>query len=189
MKTAPMRSVLVLVLALSAVANIPLAAAAPPTPGGDIDIEPGASFVDNGHPSFTYNFGLRAVESGSAAGLGDAVLEVTGPGISMCTIHGSGAQVDWTDFGNEGGSSPGFQCGRAYGESVSIDGCKAVIQAHGFGHSDNPLVNYFGTTTIEVTFQKKTSTSGDIEVTLYTTSGKIQLKGKATGPVTMSTCP
>jgi len=188
MKTTPMRSVLFFVLALGALAYVPRVVAAP-TPGGDIDIEPGASFVDNGHPNFTYNFGLRAVESGSAAGLGDAVLEVTGPGVSMCTIHGSSAQVDWADFGNEGGASPSFQCGRAYGESVSIDGCKAVIQAHGFGHSDNPLVNYFGTTTIEVTFQKKSATGGDIEVTLYTTTGKIQLKGKATGAVAMSTCP
>jgi len=188
MKTVPMPSLVALVLSISVLAYMP-ALAAPPTPGGDIDIEPGATFIDNGQSNFTYNFGLRAVESGSAAGLGDAVLEVTGPGVSICTIHGSSAQVDWTDFGNEGGVSPGFQCGRAYGESVSIDGCKAVIQAHGFGHSDNPLVNYFGTTTIDVTFQKKSASGGDIDVTLYTTSGKIQLKGKAVGPVTMSTCP
>lgn len=161
---------------------------AAPGPGGDLDIEPGATFEDNNTHLF-YNFGLRATESAAAAGLGDVVLEVIGPGASACTVHGSSAQVDWTNFGNEGGVSPGFECGRAYGESVRIDDCRATIQAHGFSHSDHPLINYLGSTTLDIDFRKKSASTGDIDITIHTVAGKIMLKGKIAGPIIMSTCP
>jgi hypothetical protein len=161
---------------------------AAPGPGGDLDIEPGATFEDNNTHLF-YNFGLRATESAAAAGLGDAVMEVIGPGASACTVHGSSAQVDWTDVGNEGGVAPGFECGRSYGESVKIDDCRATIQAHGFSHSDHPLINYLGPTTLDIDFRKKSANSGDIDITIHTAAGKIMLKGKISGPILMSTCP
>lgn len=174
----------VTVLTLSAVP----AAIGAPGPGGDLDIEPGATFEDNNTHLF-YNFGLRAVESGAVAGLGDAVMEVSGPGVSACTVHGSSAQVDWSNFGNEGGVQPSYECGRSYGESVKIDDCKATIQAHGFSHSDHPLINYLGSTTLDIDFRKKTATTGDIDITIHTVAGKIMLKGKVSGPIIMSTCP
>ncbi len=180
------RAALILVVGVC-LSSLPVTAA--PGPGGNLDIEPGASFEDN-NTHFFYNFGLRAVESGAApGGLGDVVLEVVGPGISICTVHGSSAFVDFTDVGNEGGVTPSAQCGRAFGQSVKVDDCRATIQAHGFGHSDHPLINYLGSVTIDVDFRKRSGTTGDLDVTVHTVAGKIMLKGKVSGTITMSTCP
>jgi hypothetical protein len=164
------------------------AAAAAPGPGGNLDIEPGATVEDNNTHLF-YNFGLRAVENGSAAGLGDVVYEIVGPSLSACSVHGSSASVDFTNVGNEGGVSPSAECGRAFGQSVAVDDCRARIQAHSFEHSDHPLINFLGPVTVDIDFRKKSSTTGDLDVTVHTAAGKIMIKGKLNGAITMSTCP
>jgi hypothetical protein len=72
---------------------------------------------------------------------------------------------------------------------VKVDDCRAIIQAHGFSHSDHPLLNYLGSTTLELDFRKKSATTGDVDITINTVAGKIMLKGKVTGPIIMGTCP
>lgn len=163
-----------------------MGAAAPSTAGGVLEVGPGATVID-ANTGFTYTFGLRANEN--QAGNGDVVLGLQGPALSLCTVHGSGAFVDFTDVGNEAGETPTYQCGRAFGQSVAVDGCVARIEAHGYSHSDNPLLNYLGTMTVDARFQKTGPTTGTLDVTVWTPKAKVEVHGKATGPVVMSSCP
>ena len=103
----------------------------------------------------TYNVFLEARE-GSTAGQGDTTLLVVNSPANACSVHGpspstlSGSAFDY----NSGASDYAFECGTAYGQAVSINGCTANIQMHGFVHQDTPLTAYLGTTTIDATVTK-----------------------------------
>jgi hypothetical protein len=124
-------------------------------------------------------------------GVGSAVLGLGGPSLSLCTVHAPGAFVDFTNVGGEGGNNPysGIQCGRAFEQAVSINGCVATIQAHGFVHSDRPNVDFVDGTTLAIRFQKTSATGGNLDVTIATPAGKVEVHGKAIGSVVMDTCP
>ncbi|MFO1133031.1 MAG: hypothetical protein U1E16_13590 [Hyphomicrobiales bacterium] len=103
----------------------------------------------------TYNLFIEARE-GESAGNGDTTLLVSDSPANLCSVHGpSPESLAGTafDYGS-GNEDYAFECGTSYGETVAINGCKAVIQAHGFVHQDNPLSNYLGMTTIDVALTK-----------------------------------
>lgn len=160
------------------------------SPGGSVAVGPGATVVDK-NTGFAFTFGLRADEDTGNAGSGSAVLGLEGPAVSLCTVHGPGASVDFTNVGDEAGNSPypEIQCGRAFGQTVAVDGCVATFRAHGFMHSDYPLVEFLDGVTIEARFQKTGATTGNLDVTVPTAGGKVEVHGKVTGPIVMTTCP
>ena len=161
------------------------AAAGTPTPGS-VSVDPGAPLTD-ARTGNTYTFGLRAIAPG--AGGGDVVLGLEGPALSVCTVHGDGASVDFTDVGYEGGNSPSFECGRAYGMTVRFQGCSVTIRDHGFQHSDDPFAEYLGPTTTDIKFQKTGPSSGTLDVVDWNPTGKLEVKGAVSGTIAMSTCP
>src|SRR2546425_240981 len=82
--------------------------------------------------------------------------------------------------------------GGAGSQAVSITGCRAEIEAHGFSHSDFPReAIYLVTSTVDVKFQKKGPNSGEMKVTVFTPKRAITVDGPVTfnGPASMSTCP
>lgn len=103
----------------------------------------------------TYNLFFEARE-GESAGNGDTTLLISDSAANLCSVHGprpeslTGTAFDY----GSGNDDYGFECGTAYGESVSINGCKATMQAHGFVHQDHPLSNFLGNTTIDVAVAK-----------------------------------
>jgi hypothetical protein len=97
--------------------------------------------------------------------------------------------VDFTDVGNETGETPSYQCGRAFGQTVTLEGCVATIRAHGFQHSDDPLAEYLGTATVDIRFQKTGPATGTLDVVDSTPAGKIEVRGAVSGTIAMSTCP
>jgi hypothetical protein len=105
-------------------------------------------------------------------GLGDVALGLQGAALSLCTVHGSGAFVDFTNVGNEAGETPVYQCGRAFGQSVTVDGCVATIVAHGYVHADHPHDSYLGTMTVDVSFQKTGPATGNLDVTVWGAQGQ-----------------
>ena len=151
-----------------------------------MSVDPGATLTD-ARTGNTYEFGLRAVSPG--AGGGDVVLGLQGPSLSVCTVHGSGADVDFTDVGNETGVTPSFECGRAYGMTVMFQACTVTTKDHGFQHSDYPLTEYLGPTTTDIKFQKTGPSAGTLDVVDWTPAGKIEVKGPVSGTIAMSTCP
>lgn len=102
----------------------------------------------------TYNLFFEAREE--TPGNGDTTLLIFDSPANLCSVHGpspeilSGSAFDYSSGSND----YAFECGTAYGESVSINGCKATMQAHGFVHQDHPLSNFLGTTTIDVALTK-----------------------------------
>jgi hypothetical protein len=82
------------------------------------------------------------------------------------------------------------QCGRAYGEQVTIDNCKATIQAHAYQHSDHPLPSYLGPVGLEITLEK-TGSKWTLTVVPSTpvNTTKFTIKGPVTGTIAMSSCP
>jgi hypothetical protein len=144
----------------------PLAVLAAP---GDT-LQSNGVLVDN-DTGMTYSFALTAVQN-SGNGGGDTNINIQGV-TRACSVHGPGA---------EEGNFPyqGVQCGMAFGNGVSINGCVAELEAHGYVHSDHPNLSYLGSTTIDVRYQK--SRAGDqMKVTIHTPKEKIQLIGKVMG--------
>lgn len=131
----------------------------------------------------SYGFNLNANESGIQEGQGNVTLFLNGDGISLCTVHGAGAAPDSFPLAQ-------VQCGGASTQAVSITGCKAAIEAHGFSHSDFPReAIYLGSITVEVVFQKKGPSTGDMKVIVYTPKRSIKVEGPVTFSGSMSTCP
>lgn len=136
-------------------------------------------------PSLHYGFGLRARRQG-----GQTIMQLGGPAISLCSVHGQGAVVD---FATEAGNSPlqTVQCGRAFGMDVHLNGCTADIEYHGFVHSDRAQDVYLGMMTTDIHFTKTGPTQGLMRVTTFTPKRPIVLEGRVTtpSPITMATCP
>jgi hypothetical protein len=158
-------------------------------PGGFLSLEPG-NFVDS-RTGQTYELTMLGAEGTEAAGAGNFTLQVLGPGISICSTHGGGADIGlMLEDGSYAGNYPltEIQCGDSYGMAVSIDGCTAKTELHGYSHSDYPLTIYSGTNTVELTFRKTGASSGHINIKVYTPKGPIKLSGNVSGPIIMSTC-
>jgi hypothetical protein len=161
---APRKSAYALAFALA----MPLCAFADP---GDT-LQAAGVLVDNN--GFNYPFTITAIQHGAGGG-GDVDINIPGPSPSRaCSVHGPNADE---------GSFPyqGIQCGVAFGNSVSINGCVANLEAHGYAHSDHPNVNYLGSATIEVRYEKTRGGGDPMKVTIYTPKENIQLIGKVAG--------
>jgi hypothetical protein len=150
----------------------------PPAPGGDATA---AGTLTDDNTKLTYDVEFEASEDSDQQGVGDTNLHVGGPSLSACSVHGPGAEADSLPFLT-------IQCGEAFGQSVRVDQCVATVELHGFSHSDWPLVNYLGSSTVEVRLQRLSSTSATMDVTIYTPKEAVVLHGKLTGDVTISTC-
>jgi hypothetical protein len=158
-------------------------------PGGFVSVLDG-TFIDS-VTGWEYGFSLVAREADDSAGVGKVTLLVSGPGLSVCSAHGPGAEIDFSPGGEDfGGNVPlsEIQCGTAYGMPVSIDGCTAKTENHGYSHSDYPFHPYMGPSTTEFSLQKKSSGSL-VTLKLYIPSGVIKLGGNVNGTVEMDTCP
>ncbi|MFC2054630.1 hypothetical protein ACFLV7_10115 [Chloroflexota bacterium] len=168
-----------------------LIGAVPPTEGM-------ASFVDKDSGE-TYGFRLIAIEE-DISGDAKVTLLLDGPSLKLCTANGTTADIYFD--GVEQGSDPydydypgniplaAIACGTAHYMAVSIDGCQADIEFHGYVHSDYPLVTYMGmvTTDVEVQFGGGPENK-KVDIKIYTPNETIKLKGKIDGDAVMSTCP
>lgn len=153
-----------------------------------------ASFVDYASGR-TYHFFMEARQTNANSQTkGDTTIGLGGPAISACSIHGGRAQLFGGAPFSYGGNEPftgAPQCGTSYGETVKIDGCTALIQAHGFSHSDDPHVNYYGTVTIDVRYKRKPGNpaADQIELNIYTPKEPIKLSGNViSGSINMPSC-
>jgi hypothetical protein len=109
-------------------------------------------------------------------------LQLSGPGISVCDVHGPGADP---------GSTPltSVQCGGSFGVSVSVDDCTGVLETHGFVHADHPHTVYLGTMTMDVEFRfDPDSGTGKLQVEIFTPKDVIENEGETTGTVAVDTC-
>jgi hypothetical protein len=128
------------------------------------------TFQDDGR---TYTVAWFAQESSTELGNGITDIDVDGNRMQLCSVH----------------VSPG-NCGTASNQAVSIEGCKALVEAHGLVHSDFPLpAIYLGDMTVEAAFKKQGANTGSIKLTIYTPKKEIVVSGTVTGFVSMSTCP
>ena len=188
-----------IVLSLSLVILLGLAAFQPPirglvangTPGGFFSA-PGV-FVDT-VSGVEYGLFLNGRESDDTAGLGQATVQLLGPGIQVCSTHFGGVDIGNTSDGEnfiENGNFPlaEIQCGTAYSQAVSVEGCTAKAELHGYSHSDFPVTIYSGPNTIELTYRKISDSTGKLTLVVYTPKGPIKLSGEVNGEVTMDTCP
>ncbi|MDE2383030.1 MAG: hypothetical protein KGO53_00310 [Alphaproteobacteria bacterium] len=158
----------------------------------NITIDPPANLSSNGQD---FAFGLRAVQNNDMGG-GDIWLGFRkggwfekGTNFSACSIHGDDAIADAGNAGSESGRGLSYECGRSYGMSVKIDKCQLTAQLHGYVHSDFPNPAALGPSTIDIKFEKKSPTSGQLKVSAMTLAGKIEFEGKTTGPISMPSCP
>jgi hypothetical protein len=159
------------------------------TPGGFFSA-PG-TFVDSAS-GVEYGLFLTGRESDDTAGLGQVTIQLLGPSVSLCSAHGGSVDIgDSTDGENFSGNSPlqEIQCGTAYSQAVSIEGCTAKAELHGYSHSDFPLYIYSGSNTVELTYRKTSASSGQLNLKVYTPKGPIKLSGTVSGEVVMDTCP
>ena len=190
------RSVVAGGLGLAAIAAATLLLASvgsadPSTPGGALAAMPGT--VTDNNSGNTYSFRLRANEDTTQTGIGSVVLSLGGPALSLCTAHATAPLTVDFSTSPETGSFPyqNVQCGRAFGQTVSIDGCLATIKAHGFVHSDDPNSNILDGMTVAIRFQKTGPSTASFDATVSTVAKKIEVHGKATtgAPILMPTCP
>jgi len=159
------------------------------TPGGFLAIESG-TLVDSSTGE-EYALILTAGEAEDSAGVGNVVLQLIGPAFAICSAHGAGVDIGpGLEDGNYAGNFPlaELQCGTAYGMPVSIDGCNAKLEMHGYSHTDYPLHPFMGPTTIEMSLRKSTYVKSQVNVKVYTPTGVIKLSGIVSDPVRMNTC-
>jgi hypothetical protein len=135
---------------------------------------------------------LSHVNRTDTTGLGQSTVQLLGPSISVCSTHGPTADIGTSEDGeNFSGIAPmqDIYCGTAYGMAVSIDGCTAKTELHGYSHSDYTRIAYMGQNTVELTFQKTSASGGKATLKIYTPKGIIKLDGNVSGDVQMDTCP
>jgi hypothetical protein len=151
-------------------------------------VEPSGSYTANlidKASGVTYGFFMEARQNDPQT-KGDTTIALRGPGITACSIRGPAAElVNNGEPFNFGGNQPFQQggCGTAFEETVKISGCTALVQTHGFSHSDDPNVNYWGSVTIDVRYTRKPGNpaSDRVEVNIYTPKEAIKLAGKVMG--------
>ncbi len=80
-----------------------------------------------------------------------------------------------------------IECARAFGQTVSVDGCIVKTSFHGYSHSDNPKINFVGPVTIDITIQK-TQSKVSVDLAVHTPKGPIQVSGQFTGTTQISSC-
>jgi hypothetical protein len=164
---------------------------------------------ESGHngPGLVYSVGLWGTQwnKGMKPGRGEMDMNIRGPAFpGFCSVHGPGAIVLFgggefpSGSGNvrppEWGNNPypDIQCGRGFGNDISLDHCQATLSFHGYVHSDRVGEAYLGSTTADVRFRKTGPTTGTLRVDIYTPKTAIVLEGRVdTGerPIVMSSCP
>lgn len=165
-----------------------------------------ATFVDNASKA-DYSFHLVASEKD-----GKVTFYLEGPTpMDLCSAHGPSAKIYFSDFPDEPpiddpyeyfylGNYPfavvepddidAIQCGTAHNMEVSINGCQADIEFHGYIHSDYPLVTYMGMMTTDVSINIGSDPEDNkIDITVFTPKEKIKLSGNFSGDVEMENCP
>lgn len=154
---------------------------------------PGATVATDGTQIVDQDTGLAFTVDVNATefhepGRGKVTMLVFGPHLQFCTTHGPHFNQN-TDI-TEPGIKPlaDVECGNAGNMSVSIEGCVADIQAHGFVHADHPFVTYLGMATFDVRVQR-TRSHDDVAITVWTPKAQIKLNGRTAGTATLSTCP
>lgn len=186
-----------LLLSISAVIILILTAFATPArgvvaigqPGGFLSFLNG-TLVDSATGA-QYTLSLVARESNDSPGVGNVTLLLSGPSMSICSAHGPQAEIDFSPGGEDFGGNnplPDIQCGTAYGMAVSIDGCTAKTEMHGYSHSDYPFYTYMGPSTTNVVLRKSSSGS-QVTLKVFTPEGAIKLSGNVSDPIQMDTCP
>jgi hypothetical protein len=162
-----------------------------------------ATFVDNATKA-DYSFRLVASEED-----GKVTFYLEGPTpMDLCSAHGPSAYIDFGEIPDGGdpyeydysGNYPfavvepddidAIECGTAQNMEVSIDGCQADIEFHGYIHSDYPLVTYMGMMTTDVSINIGSDPEDNkIDITVFTPKEKIKLGGNFLGDVEMENCP
>lgn len=128
-----------------------------------------------------YDFTLNAEES-DQPGLGTMFLQLNGPSISVCDVHGPPAEPGATPLTS-------VQCGGSGGISVSVDDCTGVLETHGYVHADHPHTVYLGTMTVDVQFRYDPERgTGKLQLEIFTPKDVIEIEGDTTGSVVMDTC-
>jgi len=166
-------------------------------PADDLVVGPNAIFTagfpgDSGHDHSAasagvepFSFGLKARRTDNSLLMG-----LGGNALSECSVHGPSATVDFTtEVGNN--PMPDIQCGRAFGMTVDLHGCRATLEFHGFMHSDRPTRIYLGMMTADITFEKTGANTGKMTLTLFTPKAPLVLRGTVSTPtpIIMTTCP
>ena len=158
-------------------------------PGGFLSLMDG-TFVDKGTGN-TYTMSIVAREFDSGVGSGRVTLLINGPWVSVCSVHGPNAEIDFSGGGEEFGGNNlllDTQCGTVYDTPLSIDGCTASTVLHGATHSDPPFVPYIGPGPLDFSFRKSSPNTGVVNLKFYTPRGTFKLSGTLNGSITMDTC-
>lgn len=106
--------------------------------------------------------------------------------VSGCSYHAPTVPHN-IDNDNSGVDPLTAECGRAWGQTVSVDGCIVKTSFHGYTHSDHPRINYAGPVTVDITIHKTNSKTG-VDLTVNTPKGPIQVSGTFDGTVDISSC-
>ncbi|MGH2725106.1 MAG: hypothetical protein ACRDI0_12785 [Actinomycetota bacterium] len=125
-------------------------------------------------------FTLMAEES-EEPGRGDMAFHLEGRNISACDAHGPGATPGSTPLAE-------VECFGTGNVSVAIDGCTAVLETHGIVHADHPHTVFLGPVTLDLEFERHTSSRGQLRIDIHTPKDAIVLQGATAGPIAMSTC-
>jgi hypothetical protein len=185
-----MAAAVIIILSLTAFLPQTTGSAIKAKPGGFLSVRDGT--LRDPATGQEYTFDLIARESEDSVGSGQVTLLINGPGISLCSAHGPGAEIDFSPGGEDfSGNNPlqEIQCGTAYGMTVSVDACAANVELHGYSHSDHPFISYMGPMTLDLAFRKSARpNSGTVMLKLYTVKGQIKLNGNLTAPIEMDTC-
>jgi len=70
-----------------------------------------------------------------------------------------------------------IKCGPAMGMPISIKGCKAEFEVHGYAHIHHPKVTYLGMVTIEVSFIKRPGAEGMVRIDVHTPKTTASFQG------------
>jgi hypothetical protein len=139
------------------------------------EIRPGL-FIDSS-TGINFSIDLEAAEGNNHLGLIKFLLKgQSGTGL-ICSANGPQATLDFnTGIGNIPLNE--VQCGTASNMPMTIIGCKARMEFHGYAHIHHPKVTYMGMTTIELIFKKRPEIGkGVIQIRIHTPKNKVILKG------------
>jgi hypothetical protein len=156
------------------------------TPGQKDAADPGedgeiADAAGEGNVLLLANAGRKFTDLPSVLPTTPSACSVTGPMVD--TSHAGDTEMSNNPFFDPGAANSQVRCGRAFGQSISISGCNASIELHGYVHLDHPFIVFLGTTTIDISFTKTGSSTGTVQATVFTPKGPVTLRGTVNGPI------